>query len=150
MRLGRGGLTVLLVVVSLAASGCANSPSRQVVDSGTPPVSIQRTEGSDIARVVLSEDAARRLGVQTVPVRSMGGARGTRTVIPYAAVLYDANGQTWTYTSPEHLVFVRAPISVARIQRNSAILTAGPSVGTEVVTVGESELLGAEYEVGGE
>jgi hypothetical protein len=89
----------------------------------------------------LTAEAARRLDVQTVAARS----DGKRTVIPYAAVLYDPDGRTWTYTSPEQLVFVRKDISVDRIDGDSAILTAGPSPGTAVVTVGADELWGVEY-----
>ena len=33
-----------------------------------------------------------------------------RVVIPYSAVLYDADGATWMYTSPKPLVFVRQDI----------------------------------------
>ncbi len=52
---------------------------------------------------------------------------------------------TWTYTSPEHLVFQRQDISVARIDGDSAVLTSGPPVGTVVVTVGATEIWGVEY-----
>ena len=111
---------------------------------------LEYPDGGDVATITLTEDAARRLDVQTAAVVSAGGGGSGQTVIPYAAVLYDPSGDTWTYTSPEHLVFVRAPIDVKRIEGQSAILVSGPPVGTEVVTVGESELLGSEYEVGGE
>jgi multidrug efflux pump subunit AcrA (membrane-fusion protein) len=93
--------------------------------------------------VKLSEKAAKRLGIETAAVRS----RGSSEVIPYDAVLYDAGGATFTYTSPERLVFVRAPIKVTRIDGDKAILSAGPKAGTEVVTVGLQELYGSEYEV---
>jgi hypothetical protein len=70
--------------------------------------------------------------------------------MPYAAVLYDPNGDTWAYTNPEPLVFVRSPITVVTIEGNRAVLSAGPAAGTQVVTVGAAELLGTEYEVGEE
>ena len=65
-------------------------------------------------------------------------------------MLYDPNGDTWAYTNPEPLVFVRAPITVVTIDGNRAVLSAGPAAGTQVVTVGAAELLGTEYEVGEE
>ena len=50
----------------------------------------------------------------------------------------------------EELVYVRAPIDVIRIDGDRALLSDGPPLGTEVVTVGAAELLGTEYEVGEE
>ena len=63
-------------------------------------------------------------------------------VIPYDAVLYAADGSTFTYTSPKPHVFVRAPISVRNIRGDRAVLSAGPPAGTPVVTVGSQELFG--------
>jgi hypothetical protein len=97
-------------------------------------------KGSDVKQVTLSADAARRLGIETAPV-SAG------EVIPAAAVLYDSSGATFTYISPERLVFMRSPISVDRIERGQAFLSKGPPAGTAVVTVGSQELFGAEYGV---
>ena len=51
---------------------------------------------------------------------------GAELVIPYAAVVYDADGKTWVYTSPKPLTFVRSPITVARIAGDKAFLSAGP------------------------
>jgi hypothetical protein len=62
-------------------------------------------------------------------------------------VLYDADGRTYTYTSPKPLVFVRHPIRVIRIQGARALLSSGPPAGTRVVTVGSQELYGSEYDV---
>ena len=35
-------------------------------------------------------------------------------VIPYAAVVYDAEGHAFTYASPRRLTYVRMPIRVDR------------------------------------
>jgi hypothetical protein len=67
-----------------------------------------------------------------------------RKIIPYTAVIYGLQGETWTYTRPEPLVFVRAPIAVDYIDGDLAVLTDGPASGTAVVTVGGSELFGVE------
>jgi hypothetical protein len=48
------------------------------------------------------------------------------------------------------LTFVPQEVVIARIDGDTAILTSGPAPGTEVVTVGAAELLGAEYGVPGE
>lgn len=70
-------------------------------------------------------------------------------IIPYAAVLYDVHGETWAYTAPKPLEFVRAPIVVDYIEGDLAVLSEGPAVGTEIVTAGASELFGAESGIGG-
>ena len=71
-----------------------------------------------------------------------------RKVIPYGAILYDTKGQTWTFTNPEPLVFIRHSVTVERISGDKVILTEGPPVGTTVVTVGSAELMGAESKYG--
>jgi hypothetical protein len=72
-----------------------------------------------------------------------------RAVVSFAAVVYDAQGDTWAYTSAAPLVFIRQAITVDFIDGGDAVLTAGPSAGMEVVTVGAAELYGAETGVGG-
>jgi hypothetical protein len=126
------------LLVTLVLSACGGTAEEDAAES---PAAVEQIKGTELNRVTLTAEAARRLDVQTVAARS----DGKRTVIPYAAVLYDPDGRTWTYTSPEQLVFVRKDISVDRIDGDSAILTAGPSPGTAVVTVGADELWGVEY-----
>jgi hypothetical protein len=149
MRFRLGCLVAMLVTTGLALPGCVRS-AEEPTESHI--VSVDPITGTDLARVTLSADAARRLDVQTAAVRESGGHKGakSRMVIPYAAVLYDANGDTWTYTNPKSLVFVRSAVSVDTIHGREAVLSEGPPVGTKVVTVGASELLGAEYRVGEE
>lgn len=127
--------TLLLTLVLSACGGTAEE------DAAESPAAVEQIKGTELNRVTLTAEAAKRLDVQTVAARS----DGKRTVIPYAAVLYDPDGRTWTYTSPEQLVFVRKDINVDRIDGDSAILNAGPSPGTAVVTVGADELWGVEY-----
>ncbi len=71
-----------------------------------------------------------------------------RLVVPYGAVIYDPQGQTWTYTNPEPLVYQRAAISIDYIDGDDAILLDGPPPGTEVVVVGAAELSGFEAGIG--
>jgi hypothetical protein len=134
----RRWLIVMTLLVTLVPSACGGSADEGVPDSAA---AVEQINGTELNRITLTPEAAKRLDVQTAKARS----DGKRTVIPYAAVLYDPDGRTWTYTSPKRLVFVREDISVDRIDGDSAILTAGPSAGTQVVTVGGDELWGVEY-----
>jgi hypothetical protein len=112
-------------------------------------LTIEKQSDSNPSRLTLSQKAAERLGIETAPVAVEQSGGMARTVIPYAALLYDATGATWAYTNPEGLTFVRAPITVDRIEGERAVLAAGPPAGTLVVTVGVPELWGAETGVGG-
>jgi hypothetical protein len=130
-----------VAALALVVAGCGGQAAEE---TPAPPASTEQVKGTDTIRVVLTPQAAERLGVQTAPVKS-DGSGGEKVVIPYAAVLYDANGETWTYTNPEPRVFVRHDISVDRIEGGIAILSEGPPVDTAVVTVGAAELWGVEY-----
>ena len=112
------------------------------------PAHVEAIAGTDLHKVTLSARAAERLDIKTDRVQEtvVGGAK--RKVVPYAAVLYDARGANWVYTSPEPLVFVRHRIAVDYISGDRAVLSQGPPAGTAVVTVGAAELFGAEFEIG--
>jgi hypothetical protein len=112
------------------------------------PAYVEPIEGSSLSRIVLSERAAERIELATTPVADDASSGTPRKIIPYAAVIYSPDGGTWAYTSPEPRVFVREAIEVERIEGDKAILTAGPDAGTEVVTTGGAELLGAESGLG--
>ena len=106
---------------------------------------VEPTGTDGVSRVVLSQSAAERLNVETAPVTSVRLNRKVRGAIPYTAVIYDTNGDAWTYTSPEPLVYVRQDVEVVRVRGGEAILARGPPTGTSVVTVGQVELWGVEY-----
>jgi hypothetical protein len=134
-------LVAALIVAALAVSACGGSSSSE---SGGEPATVEPVKGTDLNRVTLTAEAAKRLGIQTAQVRQHGARR---TAVPYGAIVYNADGSTFAYTSPEPRVYVRAPISVDRIDGGEAILAKGPPVGTAVVTIGSQELYGSEYEV---
>ncbi len=81
-------------------------------------------------------------------VTATAGGQGTQ--IPYGAVLYDPEGDTWAFVNVSALTFVRAPIDVDHIDGDVAFLSGGPPAGTKVVKVGAAELYGAEIGVGDE
>jgi hypothetical protein len=137
--------TVALIVAGLvlALAGCADVSSDSASE-GDPSATLTEVPGTDVKQVTLTEKAAQRLDIQMQPIVDQGGAQ----VVPYASVVYDANGATWIYTSPAPFTFQRAPITVAGIVGDGAILAAGPGLGTQVVTVGTAELFGTENEIG--
>ena len=137
---------MVLIIAGLALAACGQT---QTASANKPKAAnIEKIEGSEFNRVVLTEKAAQRLAIQTAPVREeqLNGAQ--RKVIPYAAVVYGMNGETWAYTSAQPLTFVREPIKVDYIEGDKVVLTDGPAAGTAVVTVGVAELYGADTGIG--
>jgi len=78
----------------------------------------------------------------------LAGSAAQSLTIPYSAVIYGLNGETWAYTNPEPLTYVRHPITIDYIDGGLAILLDGPSQGTDIVTIGVAELFGTETGVG--
>lgn len=137
-------LCVGLVLIALQLAACGQNAAPPADESS--PATIEHVEGTDLNRVTLSEAAAKRLDIQTATVQDIDVSGTTRKVIPYAAVLYDSQGTTWTYINPEPLTFVRHLITVDYIKGEDAFLLGGPASGSAVVTVGAAELFGSESE----
>jgi hypothetical protein len=142
----------LMAVAAVILTGCGSAAPADV-----PPATVTQIAGSQVARLQLTGQAIQRLGITTQPVREAPAAKGkalaktgARKVIPYSAVVYDTDGATWTYVNTAARTYVRQPITIAAIQGNLAVLSAGPPVGSAVVTVGSAELLGTEYDISGE
>ncbi len=133
-------------------SGCTGSSEASGDDH--PTVTLQKVDGTDRYQVTLAAEAVTRLGIRTDAVRAVPAgtpvAPGVTTTVPYAAVVYDADGSTWAYTLAGTGSYVRAAIGVDSIAGGTAYLTTGPPAGTAVVVVGAPELLGAEYQIAGE
>lgn len=130
---------VLVACLALVACGPQAGPA-----GGEKPAKVEKASGAETATVKLTEQAAKRLDIKTAVVRD----DQQRKAIPYAAVIYDANGQAWAFTNPQTLTYVRERISVERIADDTAVLTSGPAAGVNVVTTGAAELYGAELGVG--
>jgi hypothetical protein len=131
----------VIVAFALGLGACRASPT---TEPAAKEITIEEQD-SDLKILTLSSKAAERLGVATSPVTG----NGAQMSIPYAAVVYDAQGQTWAYVNQEPLVYSRASITVDEIDGDVAVISAGPPAGTLVVTTGAAELYGAEIGVGG-
>ncbi|GBD17517.1 hypothetical protein HRbin26_02441 [bacterium HR26] len=140
-------IVAAVLLASLTLSACSQATARPAA-SVEEPSKLEPIEGTELSRVILTERAAERLGIETDQVREVEIEGERRMVVPYAAVLYTEDGETWVYTNPEPLVFVRQAITVERIEGDQAILADGPPVGTPVVTAGTAELFGIEFGVG--
>ena len=142
-------VAVLLIIACLQLAACAQTAASSASQKeDTPPAKVETVVGTDLSRVILTAEAAKRLGIETAVVRDAQVRGKQQKVIPYPAVFYDLHGETWVYTNPESLTYVRDTISVDFIDGDLAVLSKGPPSGTVVVTVGAPELYGTESGVG--
>jgi hypothetical protein len=134
----------ILALATLAAllGACAPAPSEPTEPE---PAVVEAIDGSVLKRVTLSDDAVERLGIETSPVTTGAGGR---LLVPSSTVLYDPDGQAWVFTNPEGHVYLRSQIKILGTEGDETVLTEGPPVDTQVVTVGVAELYGTELGVG--
>ena len=132
------GMAALLLAGGLLA-GCAGQSS--VATTFEQPVALGSVDGSALPTLTLTPEAKVRIGLETAVVQQDGAGLH----LPYAALLYKADGTTWVYTSPKDLVYTRHAVTVGRVDGNSVLITVGPPAGTTVVVTGAAELFGAEF-----
>lgn len=136
-------VAALILATALLLTGCSES---QPDDDAYHPAEIEEIDDSDVKKVTLTEDAASRIGLELATAQ----LDGTLTVVPYAALIYDGDGDSWVYEAHGDLTFVRAEVEVERIDGDLAWLSDGSdrlSPGTRVATVGATQLYGAELEI---
>lgn len=134
---------IVLIIAGLQLSACAPAAP---LEEPIKPVHLEPIAGTSLNNVILTEDAAKRLDLQTATVHEEQINGAQRIVVPYAAVLYEANGDTWVYVNTAPLTFVRQLIVIDYIAGDQAFLSAGPASESVVVTVGAAELYGSESE----
>jgi multidrug efflux pump subunit AcrA (membrane-fusion protein) len=133
---------LVLIVGSVSLFACAEVPEEET-EHLYEPGKLEPIPETDVQRVKFTPLGAKQVGVETAEI----GRDGQEKVIPYAAVIYDSSGKTFTYTSPERLTYVRQEIEIDHIDGDRVVLSDGPPAGTEVVTVGAAEVYGTEFEV---
>jgi hypothetical protein len=134
-------LALLVGALTLALTACTQVEENE---SSYFPTSVSAIKGDDeVQQVAFTAEAARRADVHTDVVHRLG----RQTFIPYAALIYDEDGATWTYVNAKPRVYLRTPIHVHRIRGHRVILEAGPPAGTKVVTTGAAEIYSAEFGV---
>jgi hypothetical protein len=145
MKKHYGRIVVVLIFAGLLVSACGVGPEAATTEEDHA-VTIEQLEGQEPTRETLTEDAAKRLDIQTAAVHDAQVNGAKRTVIPYASIIYDTEGATWVYLNPEPLTFVRHPVTVDDIKGDEVFLSDALPSDSVVVTVGVAELYGAESE----
>ncbi len=146
-------LVALLAAVCLPVAACkkAQPVANEDNQEEKSPAEIKRVNGKDgPAQITLSEEAAKRLDVQTAVVEETSANGAKQKIVPYAALLYDIKGDTWVYANRHPETYMREPVVVDRIDGDKVFLSQGPAAGTKVVVVAVAELYGSEQEFGEE
>ncbi len=143
----RDGVATLVVLLAPVLGSCSG-PTTDGPPEAVEPAHVEPVGDSGLNRITLEEQAVTRLDLQTGEVREGSVDGQPRLLVPHSAIVYDADGSAWAYTVAEELTYQRAPVEVDRVVGEDALLMSGPSVGTDVVTVGVAELYGAEHDVG--
>jgi hypothetical protein len=136
-----------VAVLAIAAVGLAGCGLAERADPGPARVaSVQTTDDGDPAVITLSAAAEKRLGLRTAAVTTSSGG----LVVPYSAVVYEADGTSWAFVCTAPLTYQREALAIRGISGEQAMLSRGPALGALVVTVGAPELVGVEIGIDGE
>ena len=145
---GRWAIVIAIVAALALWAFQGGNPAESATTEEGGPATVEHIEGSDLSKVTLTDQANRRLDIQLGDVTEQQINGAAKLTAPYGAIFYDAMGQSWVYTNPEGLSYVRAAVTIERIEEGMAVLSEGPAVGTKVVSVGAALLYGTEYGVG--
>jgi biotin carboxyl carrier protein len=133
-------------ILPLARGEQPNGLTATIVE--LPAIGDARTSTAALYYLVDSANHGLAPGQRVRVELSLTGSGVQQKVVPYAAVIYDLHGDTWAYTNPQPLTYIREHIGVEYIDGDLAVLSQGPIPGTQVVTVGAAELFGTEFGIG--
>ena len=127
---GLAASVTVLAAITVGASGCSEAGASNEENPETAVTVEETGEEVQPARLTVSERAEQRLGLRTEPVRPLTGQAGGATeVIAYSAVVYDADGKSWTFSAPSPRTYIRVPIVISSITGQTVQLKSGPPVG---------------------
>ena len=134
-----------LVVIALALSLSGYRDIEPASADVYVPATVEGIADSEVKLVTFTEEGAARVDLAT----AIAQPSGPYTAVPYAALIYDGQGVTWVYTNAKPLTFLRAKVVVDRVEGDVVLLSDGVLPGTAVVTVGATEVYGAELGIEG-
>lgn len=123
------------------------SVRRELADVVAPPSADLLSATVDRYFVLGNADGAFRPG-QRVLVALQEDATKAQSVVPASAVMIDLHGGEWVYAALGSHRYARKRVEVQYVAANNAVLARAPSVGTNVVTTGATELFGVEFGAG--
>jgi hypothetical protein len=140
------GMATLFVAAALGLAGCqSEAAGSEAAEAIAAAASVEESSDGEPALLHLTDESIQRLGLETTEVTGASGDLG----IPYAAVVYDADGETWAFVELEPGTYQRAPVTITSVEGDDVRLSDGPESGTPVVTVAAAELVGVEAGISG-
>ena len=112
----RGLPVVALALAGTFLVGCSGGEGEVEVYE---PSEVQEVEGSDIGIVTFTDIGAAAVGLETEIAQQVG----SHTVVDYAALIYDGQGESWVYTVTSELTYQRAAIVVDRIEAGKVLIS---------------------------
>ncbi len=142
-----GSLAATLAPLRSGEAPDAAAPGREVLPVDGPPAADPARATVDLWYALPNPDGAWVPG-QRVTVRVPTQAVADALVVPWSAVVFDAQGGTWVYARVADLTYRRTRVDLRRVTDGLAEIQPGLDVGTLVVTEGAPELFGAEFGIG--
>ena len=102
----------LLLICSLVITACGSVSSTYEKEE---PIALEKIDGTDRYSLTLTEQAAMRLDIQTVPVGEDSMSETTYLTVPYSTIVYDLTGEVWVYVNPSPLTYHREQVTVEKI-----------------------------------
>lgn len=122
----------------------AAAPAVFAVPTGLQPVEDMKRSMLSVYYVLPQGEHGHAMNKRMRVELPLAGADGARKVVPYSALYYDARGNAWVYVTPRAHAYERTRVTVEQVAGGFVVLSEGPAVGTEVVSVGASLLYGTE------
>jgi hypothetical protein len=126
------------------AAAASTQPARPV---SAPPSANATAATVDWCYEIANTNGAFRLGQRVgvnIPLREDEAS----LVVPWAAVVHDAQGGTWVYEKSGPLSYTRRRVQVNHVADKYAALSGGLKPGASVVITGVAELFGTEFGAG--
>jgi hypothetical protein len=139
--------TIAALAALVPLSACRSARPEEAAP--VAPARVETVAATGGEQVLLTPEAARRIGIETAPVTEAEHLpTGTVRVVPYSSILYDADGHSRVYVAVDPLTFRSVGVTVDSISGDRVLLSDGPPAGTPVVTRGANELFGVETGIG--
>jgi hypothetical protein len=145
MTINQRWIIALVMAACLPLAACKKAEvAEEELES---PAKVEHPNGEDApAKITLDKEAAERIDLQTASVEEADANGAKQIIMPYAALLYDKEGETWAYVNLEPETYMREKLKVDHIEGDKVVLAEGPKPGAKVVTTGAAELYGSEEE----
>jgi hypothetical protein len=127
-------------------SGRANEPSLTALPVRGAPLGRSASPAIDFFYEVKGARAL-RIGQQVGVALPLRGAADA-LVVPWSALLYDAEGGSWVYERVAPNTYARRRVQIESVAGAEAAISGAALEGKEIVSAGAAELFGAEFGAG--